>query len=109
MDRFVLELRTLAPRQAAVSRFEEAAGQIVPVCADIQHLRIARIDDDVIDEKARSAEIVEQLPVFARVGRCVDLAIERAEVKTIGIRRIYYECANVAAWRSGGTPVVRIK
>src|SRR5690349_8516407 len=101
MDRFILELRALAPAQTAVSRFEEATRQIVTVCADIQDFRISRIDDDVIDEETRSAEVVQQLPVLARIVRGINLTVESAEVKAIGIRRIYDECSNVTSRRSG--------
>src|SRR6185503_10968138 len=99
MNCFVLELRALAPRQAAVSRLKKAPRHVVPVGADIQNFRIARIDDDVIDEQPRLAEIMKQLPVLTRVSRGIDLAVESAKVKAIGVRRIYYECSNVASRR----------
>jgi hypothetical protein len=38
------------------------------VSRDVQNTRIARVDDDVVDEHARLAEVVEELPVFAGVG-----------------------------------------
>src|SRR4051812_27735447 len=106
MNRLVLERQALAPRHAAVSRLEKAARLIVPVRADIQDFRIAWIDDDVVDEETRFTEIVEQLPLLASVCGGIDLSVESAEVKAIGIRRIYDERANVTARRAGGAPII---
>src|ERR1041385_5787755 len=109
MERFILQVRALAPRQAAVSGLEETAGLIVTMCADIQNLRVTRIDDDVIDEHARLTEVIKELPVLAAVGRRVNLAAKRAEVEAVWIVGIDYKSANVTSLWAGGAPVVRIQ
>src|SRR6185369_362297 len=106
MDRLILQLRALAPRCATVSRFEKPARHVVPVRTDVQHARVARINDDVIDEESRLAEVIKKLPMFAAIIRRVNLAVERSEIETVGILGIDYEGANVAALRAGGAPVV---
>src|ERR671926_264121 len=106
MNCLVLQLRALAPRHAAVSRFEKAAGQVVPVRPDEQHARVARVDDDVIDEESRLTEVIKELPLLAAVSRGVNLAVERSKIETVGILWIDDERANVAALRAGGAPVV---
>src|SRR6185369_11607826 len=106
MDRLILQLRALAPGCAAVSRFEKTTGHVVPVRTDVQHARVARVNDDVIDEESRFPEVIKKLPMLAAIGRRVNLAVERSEIETIGILRIDYEGANVAALRPGSAPVV---
>src|SRR4051812_26423533 len=109
MKRLVFQIRALAPGCAAVSRPEETSWLIVAMGADVQDLRIARIDDDVIDEHPRFTEVIKQMPLLAPIGRCVDLAVKRAEIEAIWIGGIDYESANVTALRAGGAPVVRIQ
>src|SRR5689334_864364 len=106
MHRLVLQLLAFFPGDTTIGGFEKTAGLIVPVRAHVKNLRIARIDDDVIDEEFGFAEIVEQLPLMAAVRRRVDLAVERAEVKPIWIRRIDDKAANVASRRAGRAPVI---
>src|SRR6476646_5333161 len=106
MHRFILQLLALFPGDTAVSGLEESARLVVPVRADIQNFRIARIDDDVIDEELGFAEVVEQVPLMAAIVRRVDLTVERAEVKPIWIRRIDHEAANVSSRRARCPPVI---
>src|SRR5689334_7883894 len=75
----------------------------------IKNLGITLVDDDVVDEESRFAEVVEQLPVLASVARGVNLSVKRAEVKAIRIRRIDDQGANVPSRRSGHAPIVRIE
>ena len=63
---------------------------VVPVRTDIQRFRIARVNDDVVDEESGLAEVIEQLPAFTAVGRRVNLPVERSEIESIRIRRIDY-------------------
>ena len=78
----------------------------MPVRTNEQHARVARVNDDVIDEESRLAEVIKELPLLAAIGRRVNLAVERSEIETVGILRIDYEGANVAALRPGSAPVV---
>src|SRR5262245_26046559 len=106
MNRFILEISAFLPRCAPVSRLEEAARQVVSVRTDVQHLGITRINDDLIDEEPRLAEVIKEPPLLAAIIRRVNLAVERPEIETVGILRIDHEGANVAALRPGGAPVV---
>src|SRR6185503_4661591 len=109
MQRFVFQLRVLAPRHATVNRFKEPARLVVPVRAHIKHLGITLINNDVIYEKPRLSEVVEKLPVLTAVTGCVDLSIECSEIEAIRIRWIDYKRADVSSRRSGRAPVVRIQ
>ena len=93
-------------RSATISRLEEPTRNVVPVRADVQHARVARVNDDVIDEESRFPEVIKKLPMLAAIGRRVNLAVERSEIETVGILGIDYEGANVAALRPGGAPIV---
>src|SRR5215217_4423675 len=106
MDCLILQIRILAPCCAAVSRFEKPAGQVVPVRTHVQHAGVARVNDDVIDEESRFAEVIKKLPLLAGIGRRVNLAVERSEIETVGILGIDNEGTNVTALRAGGAPVV---
>ena len=47
---------------------EKPAGLVVPVRTNVQHARVARVHDDVVDEESRLAEVVEKLPVLTAIG-----------------------------------------
>src|SRR5215212_744643 len=109
MQRFILQLHALAPRCATVSRLEEPAGLIVAVRAYIQHARVARVNDDVVDEESGLAEVIKEPPVLACIRRSVNLAVERSKIETVRVVGIDYKGANVASLRAGRAPVVRIQ
>src|SRR5205085_3352662 len=80
----------------------------VAMRGDIDDARIARVNDDVVNEKFGLIEIIEEPPVLAAVRRGVHLSVERAEIETLRIVRVNDERTHVAARRAGHTPVHRI-
>src|SRR5215213_9283501 len=109
MQRFILQLHALAPCCATVSRLEEPAGLIVAVRAYIQHARVTRVNDDVVNEESRLAEVIKEPPVLACIGRRVNLTVERSKIEAVRVVGIDYKGANVASLRAGRAPVVRIQ
>jgi hypothetical protein len=97
VDAVALQLLRLTPTAAAVGRLEEAAGLLVAVRGRVDDLRVARVDDDVVDEEPGAVEAFEARPVVARVGRGVNLAVDGAEVEPPRVLRVDDERADVAA------------
>src|ERR1043165_739320 len=75
------------------------------VRGNIEHTRVARVNDDVVNEQMRAVEIVEQPPSLRAVCRSVNLTVERPEVEARGIVRVNDERAHVAARRACRAPV----
>ena len=76
---------------------------------DVNNFRATRIDDDVVYEQAGAIEIHQQPPIVGAVCRSVDLPIECADVKSVGIIRIHHQTANIATGRPGDLPLSRIR
>ena len=72
----------------------------------IDSIRIARVDDDMVDEQPRNAEVVKQAPGPGSIRRGVDLAVEGAEIEPVGIAWINDERPNIAALWTSRTPVI---
>src|SRR5215468_4566078 len=72
---------------------------------NVKDFRVPRIDDNVIDKQARSIQIHQQSPTTRSVGRRVNLSVERAEVKTIGVVRINNQRSCVSPTRAGNAPI----
>src|ERR1051325_32616 len=109
MKSFVSELRRFAPGESSVIRLKEATRIFVAMSRDVEHFGIAGVDDDVIDEQARTVQINQHAPSLSGIGRGVDLAIKRTEIKSIRVLRINYQRANIAACGSGNAPLRTIR
>src|ERR1044072_1702951 len=71
----------------------------------VDGLRVARVNDDVVDEEPGAVEARDARPVVAAVGRSVHLPIDGAEVETARILRVDDKRAHVAPQGAGGLPV----
>jgi hypothetical protein len=76
---------------------------------DVEHLRVARINDYVIDKQARAIQVYEQSPGTCTIRGRVNLAVERAEVEAVWIVRIDNQRTNVSATWTGNPPIARVR
>src|SRR5438105_686831 len=75
------------------------------VSRNIEDTRVARVNDDVVNEKMRAIEIVKQSPRLSAIRRSVNLAVERPEVEMLWVIRINDERAHVSARWACRAPV----
>jgi len=99
-----LQLRRLAPGLPAVGRLEKSARLLVLVRGGVDDLGVARVNDEVVNEEARSVEAFEARPRVAAVGRRVNLSVNRSEVEALRVLRVNDERAHVAAERPRHLP-----
>src|ERR1041384_5847767 len=109
MKRFISQLRRILPGQPAISGFEETTRLFMSMGGDVNNLRVPRIYDDMVYEQARPIEIHQQPPIVSAVCRSVDLPIECADVKPVGIVRIHHQASHIATGWSGDLPLGRIR
>jgi hypothetical protein len=105
MQSFTFQIGRFPPVQAAVHGLEETAGILMAVRCDVKHSRVAGINYYVIYKQTGSIKIKQQSPDVAGVGRNINLAVKRAEIKAVWIVGIYYQGADVTSTRPSYAPL----
>ena len=109
MNTLALQLRGLVPTLPAVGRLEKSARLLVLVRGGVDDFGVARVNDQVINEEARSVEAFEARPRLAAIGRRVNLPVNGSEVEALGVLRVDDERAHVAAERPRHLPTQKVR
>ena len=80
----------------------------MPMARGVDQFRIARIDKKLIEDQFRLIQIHQQTPRFAGVRRCVDLPVERADIKPVFVFWVDGHVRDIAAVRANDLPMSQI-
>src|SRR6267143_268868 len=93
---------------STISGLKKTAGLFVTMSGNVEHARVARINNNMIHEKPGTIKIVKELPGLACIRGGINLSIERAEIKSIRIAGIDDQAADITARGAIGPPIIRI-